>query len=232
MRITCSGAERIVWACALAAVGMPAVGAEPRALDAQPVDLAPFYGKVSGTEGDSWFKHPDWAGVPKGLQNFGGILFDVSGTMLLRSRELPHLKERHAGIPVGGEYRYVHILHGIGYADPDGTEVARVELHYGDGEMRDFRIIYGTHVRDWWRWPSEPVSSVAHDGSAVAWSGPHPNGSDLSLRLFRTTFENPRPEVAIDHIDFVSMNQRSVLCIVGLSVGNEQPARSEEKADP
>jgi hypothetical protein len=226
--------DRVFWFVTLIAVGLmlPARGAEPPELDAQPIDLTAFYGKVSGTEGDSWFKHPDWVGVPKGLQNFGGILFDVSGTMLLRSREMPHLKERQAGIPVGGKFRYVHILHGIGYADPDGTEVARLELHFGDGETHNFPIVYGTHVRDWWRWPSEAVSSVSHEGSAVAWSGPHPQSPQLTLRLFRTTFENPRPEVAIDRIDLVSMNQRSVLCIVGLSVGNERTARSEEKAEP
>ncbi|HVR34535.1 MAG TPA: HEAT repeat domain-containing protein [Methylomirabilota bacterium] len=86
---------------------------------------------------------PDWEDVPKGLQKFGGILFDVSGTMLLRSSEMPHLKERHGGIPVKGKYQYIHILHGIGYADPVGTEVARMELHYADGET-SFDRLYST----------------------------------------------------------------------------------------
>lgn len=216
----------------LAVSCLPGRGAEVRELDAEPIDLTAFYGKVSGTEGDSWFKHPDWVGVPKGLQNFGGILFDVSGTMLLRSTEMPHLKERHAELPVNGKFRYLHILHGIGYADPDGTEVARMELRYADGETRSLPIVYGAHVRDWWRWPSDAVSSLSHAGSAVAWSGPHPGSPTLELRLFRTTFENPRPGVVIDHVDFVSMNQRSVLCIVALSVGNEAPLASLEVSEP
>lgn len=217
---------------AVLSASLPA--AETRELDAEPVDLTAFYGKVTGTEGDSWFKHPDWEDVPKGLQNFGGILFDVSGTMLLRSTEMPHLKERHGGIPVEGKHQYVHVLHGIGYADPVGTEVARMELRYADGEIRRIPIIYGTHVRDWWKWDSEQVSTLSHAGSAVAWSGPHPGNPRVTLRLIRTSFENPRPEVALDEIHFVSMNQRSVLCIVALSVGNEPPAPKvkEEQAQP
>jgi hypothetical protein len=205
-------------------------GEAPPELDVTPIDLTSFYGKVSGTEGDSWFKHPDWVGVPKGVQNFGGILFDVSGTMLLRSTEMPHLKERHEDIPVNGRFRYLHILHGIGYADPDGTEVARMELHFADGETRSFPITYGAHVRDWWKWPSETVSSLTDAGSAVAWSGPHPGMPTLELRLFRTTFENPRPEVVIEHIDFLSMNKRSVLCIVALSAGNQAPSPTDRAA--
>jgi hypothetical protein len=206
-----------------------AAAEKARELDAEPIDLTPFYGKVSGTEGDSWFAHPDWEGVPKGLQNFGGILFDVSGTMLLRSKKMPHLKERHGNIPVNGKHRYIHVLHGIGYADPDGVEVAKMVLRYANGEERSLPIVYGAHLRDWWQWPAERISTVSHPDSAVAWTGPHPSGGGLMLRLFRTSFANPLPETPIATIDFVSMNQDSVLCIVALSVGDEKPEGSSEK---
>src|SRR6266478_3468522 len=79
-------------------------------VDATPIDLTEFYGKASGTEGDEWFSHEDWKIVPKGLQTFQGILFDVSGTLLLRSQNMPQLKEVVRGIPVKTKARYIHLL--------------------------------------------------------------------------------------------------------------------------
>src|SRR5437867_6877959 len=104
--------------------------------DSQSIDLSNFYGKVAGTEGDNWFTHPDWKIVPKGLQTFDSILFDVSGTLLLKSQNMPQLKEAVRNIPVKRKCRYIHLLHGIGYADEDGTVVAIMEVHYGNGEKR------------------------------------------------------------------------------------------------
>ena len=82
--------------CLMCSPVVPASGAQSAKIeaeqDSQPVDLSNFYGKVAGTEGDAWFSHPDWKIVPKGLQNFDGILFDVSGTLLLKSKNMPQLK--------------------------------------------------------------------------------------------------------------------------------------------
>jgi len=43
------------------------------------------------------------------------------------------------------------------------------------------------------------------------------------VRLYRSTFVNPLPTEAIDHIDFVSQNSKAVPCIVSLSVGDKKP---------
>ena len=193
--------------------------------DSQPIDLSNFYGKVAGTEGDAWFSHPDWKVVPKGLQNFDGILFDLSGTLLLKSKNMPQLKDAVRNIPVQKTCRYVHLLHGVGYADEDGTSIAIMEIHYANGDKRQFPIIYGAHVRNWWKEKEEKVSEVSDPNSGVAWSGQgeYPPPDRASVRLYRSTFVNPLPTEAIDHIDFVSQNSKAVPCIVSLSVGDKKP---------
>ena len=202
--------------------------------DSQPIDLSNFYGKVAGTEGDKWFSHPDWKIVPKGLQTFDGVLFDVSGTLLLKSQNMPQLKEAVRSIPVKRKCSYIHLLHGIGYADEDGTVVANMEVHFANGEKRQMPIIYGAHVRNWWKEKSEKVSDVSDPDSGVAWSGQgeYPPPNRASVRLFRSTFANPIPDQAIDHIDFVSQNSKAILCIVSLSVGDKKAAVKSEASQP
>jgi len=199
-----------------------------------PIDLTDFYGKASGTEGDEWFSHEDWKIVPKGLQTFQGILFDVSGTLLLRSQNMPQLKEAVRGIPVKAKARYLHLLHGLGYSDNDGVTVAIMEIHYANGAKREVPIILGVHVRNWWKEKSETLSTISDPLSAVAWSGQgtYPSSQQASVRLFRSTFENPLPGETIDHIDFISRNTKAVPCIVSLSVGDRKPATKTEQDKP
>jgi len=205
----------------LAAIPVVAVGEESH--DADVVDLSRFYGKISGTEGDSWFEHPDWAPVPKGLQEFDGIVFDVAGTMLLRSHKMPHLKAKQGDIPIDQTARFIHVLHGIGYADPEGTTVAALNILYSDGSEHRFPIIYGAHVRNWWKQPTETNEWLSHNRSAVAWSGRHPVIPRYGLRLYRTSFENPHEGKEIKSIHFESEMADSVLCIVAVSVGDRAP---------
>jgi hypothetical protein len=209
----------------------PAAGAEA---GSDPIDLTDFYGKASGTEGDDWFSHPDWKIVPKGLQTFDGIVFDVSGTMLLRSQNMPQLKEAIRGIPVKKKRRYIHLLHGVGYSDNDGVIIAVMEIHYANGQKREIPIILGVHVRNWWKENTETVSTVSDPLSGVAWSeqGTYPPPSRASVRLFRSTFENPLPAETIDHIDFVSRNTKAIPCIVSLTVGNQKPVTNSAAEKP
>jgi len=198
------------------------------------IDLTDFYAKASGTEGDDWFSHPDWKIVPKGLQTFDGIIFDVSGTLLLRSQNMPQLKEAVRDIPIKRKCRYIHLLHGVGYSDKDGVTIAVMEIQYANGEKKEVPIILGVHVRNWWKEKSETVSTVSDPLSGVAWSGQgtYPPPERASVRLFRSSFENPLPDEPIAHIDFVSRNTGAIPCIVSISVGNRKPVTKPEQDRP
>lgn len=221
----------------LISCGVSAAQVQPKAArpkpSSDPIDLSAFYGKVAGTEGDSWFTHPDWKTVPKGLQEFDGILFDVSGTLLFRSTNLPQLKEKTTGIPIKKKCRYIHLLQGIGYADEDGTTVVVMEIHYANGEKRDVPIVYGVHVRNWWKMESEKVGEVSDPNSGIAWSGPGDGTSPpppITLRLYRSSFLNPLADQPIDHVDFISKNSKATLCIVSMSIGDSPPVRKTNTA--
>ena len=60
------------------------------------------------------------AGIPQGLQQFGGTLFNVEGIVQLGSRHLrmvgKEYPERVSGVKVHERCRRLHLLHGTGWA--------------------------------------------------------------------------------------------------------------------
>jgi len=59
------------------------------------------------------------------------------------------------GIQVGRKFDELHLLHVTQWADIEGREIARIRLNYADGSNHEFPILFGGHVRDWHRMPSE-----------------------------------------------------------------------------
>jgi WD40 repeat protein len=143
--------------------------------------------------------------LPAGLRHFGGILFDVRGLVCL-ARADPHWAgfPRRVRIPVGWQAHKLHVLHGatsaIGVTE-EGAAIGSYVLRYADGQSRECAIRRDREVRDWW------VNSASQgdcENGTVAWQGPNPAWPGESLQVFRTTYPNPRPEVEITAIDFVS----------------------------
>lgn len=109
-----------------------------------------------------------------------------------------------------------------------GTNVAVADLviHYEDGSTREIDMVVGEQVFDWW-WPTfvtglPKILRTPAPGTELAWVGSNPYlqqwEPDGSLCLFRTSFENPQPGVAISTLDYVST--RTIACpfLVGLTV--------------
>jgi len=81
----------------------------------------------------------------------------------------------------------------------DGTEVGVYRLRYADGQQKEIPILYGAHLRDHnpeWD-PRAPL-----DKNTKVWVGDTP--AKTRIRLFETTWENERPDVAIESLDFIS----------------------------
>ncbi len=105
------------------------------------------------------------------------------------------------GIPIARKCRQLHFLHACSSLNNlDGTEVGVYRLHYADGQQKEIPIIYGAHLRDYeLAW--DPKEALARN-SRVAWVGE--NKDKKRVRLFATAWENERPDVAIESLDFVS----------------------------
>ena len=105
------------------------------------------------------------------------------------------------GIPISQKCRRLHFLHvGLKQKKKDGTEVGVYRLHYADGQQKEIPIIYGAHFRLYSQ-ADDPNEALAKN-TRVAWVGDTP--TKTRIQLFEMTWENERPDVAIESLDFIS----------------------------
>lgn len=154
------------------------------------------------------------ASLPAGEQTLAGIKFNVGpGAVLLGSTELAALPEKIEGIPVDTAFSKLHVLHatnfGGGLNKPgdewyveDGTLIGQYVLHFADGSTEGLSILYGRDVRDWWYVDGEKEPSVGK----VAWKGENGSASTFGahIRLYATTYTNPKPDQKVLRIDYLS----------------------------
>ena len=172
-----------------------------------------------------------WSAVPWGSQTFGGIPFELTGILELTGMGAAQdgfvFPGRYEGIKVRRKAEWIHLLHGTGYDESDGTAIARITLNYENGEKRSLDIEYGVHVRNWWVMKSEKVAAVTDPNSQLAWTGtsPQTDPSGVTLRLFQTSLQNPLPDQLIQSVDFSSLFRRATPVIVAMTVGRAGQAK-------
>lgn len=148
------------------------------------------------------------SGLTRGIQTLAGVRFDLRGWVRLlgiygepgRSAA----RERITGIKIARLCRRLHFLHGTGWVEDEGKEIAKYVIHYADGQLSERPVRYDNDVRNFiWLAGSEPEE---HKDAVRAWSGSNAltaeNGA--SLRLYKSVWENPRPDVPVETIDFIS----------------------------
>jgi eukaryotic-like serine/threonine-protein kinase len=161
--------------------------------------------------------------LPHGLQTLGSVQFDVRGIVQLQGKALasvhPEYPERVEGIAAHQKCRRVHFLHGAAGASPEGTTIARCLVHYADGEQREVPVRYGQEVLCWNQTKKLPAKSLA--GATIAWEGGQVRWSrepDKCIRLYRMTWENPRPDVQVESLDFISAKEDASLFVIAITV--------------
>jgi hypothetical protein len=180
----------------------------PRDPQAKPnlINLSAYY-NAALTE--SWHGNPnnDLSSLPNGLQNFGGVEYDVRGIVQLgsQSASVKRFPARIDGIKIQRKCARLHFLHsaGFGSLEDDGKQVGSYILHFATNQMQlAIPIIYGRDVRNWHKLAGEkPAADLI-----VAWTGTNEvsAASHNYIRLFTTTWVNVAPGVEIESIDFVS----------------------------
>ena len=204
-------------------------GVPPRDTKATPdqVDLSEYYNhtlfedpfrtKDEKSEG-SWL----WRRLPIGLVPFNDVLFDVRGIIRLSgqaaagavfSRPLP---VEVKGIAVNRQATWLHFLHTVAAQRkvPDGEEVGYYQIHYADGATRRLPIRYGRDVAIF----KDNEFAVPTHG-ALAWD----EGMYQSHKsLCHSTWENPRPEVTITAVDYVTTNTVPAPILVALTLESDR----------
>lgn len=151
------------------------------------------------------------------------------------------------GIPIGHRCRYLYVLHGASFVrtrmptvlDENGfipvlpvyettnVPIARLVLHYADGAQSELEIVPKQHLLDVWgpvcttkvpiaeRCPSSPDTELAWIRSET----PAEKSEKLnSVRIYRTRFENPRPDAEILTVDYISTRTDAAPFLLGLTI--------------
>jgi WD40 repeat protein len=187
---------------------------DPRSDDRQ-VDLSPYYNLALRTD-------KTWSDLYEGLGTFGGVRFDVRGLIQLNGqaikREGRNYPDRVNDIHVSRKCRLLHFLHAVEWGDDagDGKVIGMYVLHYADGQVP---IVIGRDLRDWWL--SDGSTKPTESGGACpVWFGFNraPGADNASICLWKSTRENPRPDVELASIDFASAMSIASPFLVALTV--------------
>ena len=152
----------------------------------------------------------DLSELPRGVQMFAGTRFDVRGLIQVFSSRGSggyNYPKEVRGIALHRKVDRLQFLHSIigGTTALEGTRVGHYVIHFANGRSEPLDIIYGRDGRDWHEWPGEPEEAATE--ADIAWKGKNGAMADvgtLSIRLFKRTWVNPTPEVAVTTIDLVA----------------------------
>lgn len=161
----------------------------------------------------------DLSELPAGIQILAGTPFDLRGLVQLDSGDPVHQRFPPAAtnIAVGRFCGRLHFLHGAIHGGlPEGTTIGTYVIRHADGLAVELPLRIGQQLRDWWAAPNEPP--LAND-TVVAWTGR--NGKSRSrgtgVRLFKTTWTNPRPGTVVARVDFQSRHAGAGPFLLGIT---------------
>jgi serine/threonine protein kinase len=181
------------------------------------IDLGDHYNAALDVNWNDPFSKDNHLGeLPFGVQTLAGTSFEVRGLVQVEqgSRKFP---DRIEGIVVGQKCHRLHFLHAAGNAAliQDGTEIGCYVVHLANGDQHRIPIVLGQDVLDWWKQPRPGLSLV------VAWEGDNPKSRQRAdgrkIRLFKSTWENPSPEVEVRTLDFLSARPGPAPFLVALT---------------
>jgi len=198
------------------------------------IDLKPYVNAALAEAPIGWEGNnaDNLAELPAGVHIFAGVPFNVEGSIHLMGGWLKHFKKTCPpevdDIRINRRCAKLHLLHGASFifSKDFGTEVAKLVLHYTDGSTREISITAGEQVFDWWAplftTGVDPRTFKTAQGTERAWAGRNPNiqkwQPDESIVLYKSTFDNPQPNIAISSLDYVSTETDTVPFLLGLTV--------------
>jgi hypothetical protein len=87
------------------------------------------------------------------------------------------------------------------------SDAGAFRMHMADGTGEGMRVIYGQDVRSW-SVSADPERELRR--GVEAWAGVSRSGA---VRVFKSTWENPRPEVSVETVDFSAAPGRALVMI-------------------
>lgn len=207
------------------------------------IDLSLYYNGRMEDEYLEGSSGHNYAAVSRGVSEFAGVSFDVRGLIRLRSRNkefrsatakrLPDLNKPESvlGIAISASCKKLHFLH-TAESVYSGSELGAYIVHYADGTKYAIPIQAFTNTQG--RTPNVAdryfSSYLASQGKplvpppplVVAWQGPRPptqppEKTPSYIWLYLLTWENPRPEIEIKSINFISHGADGGPCLFAIT---------------
>ena len=143
----------------------------------------------------------DFRTMPTGIQEAGGIRFHIldpernggRSCLVLRGSERPRFPAAIREIPVGQKFSRLFFLHTAAWGGQGKAGAYRIR--YADGTSIDYPLEGGVNIGDWWnprRLPEAKTGIV------------RPNGGGHEVATWVAEWENPKTDVEIRSIDFLS----------------------------
>ena len=202
------------------------------ATNATTIDLSRFVNaQFTPREAQAGRKPRNTPQLTTGVKLYAGVPFDVSGIVRLNSinseKNGEHLPVEVDKIPIHETFTKIYLLHGAYTGGGNYFQVVgRLVLHYADGSTNAIDLIAGQTVFDCWnvlfKTGIDPVYKNASPGTEIAWWGSNSLiervNPDESLVLFKSVFLNPRPDVAVTSVDYISTMTETGPFLAGLTV--------------
>jgi serine/threonine protein kinase len=167
------------------------------------IDLSAFY-NASFTELPGGSEN-HLSNLPVGVRSFADTEFDVRAVVHLVHPQKSDLPRSVEGIHVSRKCKRLHFLHSVAHAvKPElGLPVGRYVIRFTDDKTDVIELKLGLDLWDWW---FDPRNRKATQRSTIAWTGNNETATKQGcmLQLFKSTWLNPRPNVSVQSIDYVS----------------------------
>jgi hypothetical protein len=158
--------------------------------------------------------------LPTGAQTFEGVRFTIGeGLIQLGSKVLDKMPAKVEGIKVDKTCAKIHLFHATSFGggpNQEGTEwfvkddtpIGEYRINYEDKSSETIPIVYGKDVRDWFYIDGEKELSRGK----VAWKGDNERAKAVGarVRLYLTTWVNPKPDKKVVSIDYLSRKDDTV----------------------
>jgi hypothetical protein len=156
----------------------------------------------------SMFPGNNLESLPQGEQTFEGVKFKIGEKFIQlpsTQQEVAELPEKIEDIKVDAKVAKLHILHATGWRADDDTIIGEYTVNWDDGSSVTIPIVYGKDVLDWWVLSDSPEPTR----SKVAWKGENEGSkqANATIRLYLTTWENPKSDKKIKSIDYSTTKQ-------------------------
>ena len=181
-----------------------------------PAEFAPeqFTAYLTHQGTPPWYAGPgDLSHLPTGRQKLGDVVYHIAdfktspvpGAAMLRGHGAGARAEKVTGIKIGRRADALFFLHAC---NPDPKELARLDrdkpalwryvVHYADGKTAEVPVRWGEDVGAWDVAAARPLKNAV-----VAWQGAFPKDGSRRAALYTFQWNNPRPQAAIESVDFV-----------------------------